>query len=70
MTSNEYLRVILEKYKARDLSLYSTEMLKLQTVLKNWANSCFVDIKISGSRAKNTAIHLASDVDLIVSLKS
>lgn len=70
MTGNQYLLWILENYKARDLSLYSPEISRLQAILRSWASSCLIEILNSGSRAKNTAIHLASDVDYLVSLVS
>ena len=65
-----YLLQILQKYKARDLSPYATSITSLQAVLKNWANTCYIEILNSGSRAKSTAISLASDVDYLVSLTS
>jgi hypothetical protein len=39
-------------------------------MLQTWAGSCFIEIINSGSRAKGTAISLASDVDYLVSLTS
>lgn len=65
-----YLNQILQKYDARDLSGYSNALSQLQTTLKTWASSCYVNILYSGSRAKGTAISLASDVDYLVSLTS
>lgn len=70
MTANEYLLWILYKYRAKDLSLYLIDIVKLKLILQSWANTCFVEILDSGSRAKWTAIHLASDVDYLVSLTS
>lgn len=67
---NMFLLQILQKYQARDLANYSALIAQLQSILKIWANSCFVEIKNSGSRAKDTAISLASDVDYLVSLTS
>ncbi len=66
--SNMYLIQILQKYQARDLTNYSFSISQLKSVLKTWASSCYVDILDSGSRAKGTAISLASDVDYLVSL--
>ena len=68
--SNVYLYRILEKYKARDLNAYSTQLLQLHVALTAWASSCFIDMLDSGSRAKGTAISLASDVDYLISLTS
>lgn len=68
--SNMYLLQILQKYQARDLTNYSIAISQLKSILRTWASSCFVEIKDSGSRAKGTAISLASDVDYLVSLTS
>ena len=65
-----YLYQILQKYTARDLSGYSNALSQLQTTLKTWASSCYVNILYSGSQAKGTAISIASDVDYLVSLTS
>lgn len=65
-----YLSQILQKYQARDLAHYSNSISQLKGVLHAWAGSCFVEIVNSGSRAKGTAISLASDVDYLVSLTS
>jgi hypothetical protein len=68
--SDMYLYQILQKYNARDLTGYSNTISKLQTTLQAWASSCYVNILNSGSRAKGTAISIASDVDYLVSLIS
>ena len=65
---NMYLLQILQKYQSRDLINYSSALSQLKNTLQTWASSCFVEIKNSGSRAKGTAISLASDVDYLVSL--
>lgn len=70
MTGNEYLNQILYKYRARDLTSHIAQIVALKLVLKEWAGSCFIETLDSGSRAKGTAIHLASDVDYLVSLTS
>jgi len=70
MTSNEYLLQILTKYQAKDLFWYSQDINNLHQIIKSWAGDCLIDIKVSGSRAKGTAIHLASDVDYLISLSS
>lgn len=67
---NMYLNQILQKYNGRDISGYSVALSQLQTTLKAWASSCYVNLLYSGSRAKGTAISLASDVDYVVSLTS
>jgi len=68
--TNTYLLKILQKYQARNLAAYSKELKNLQAVIKSWAGSCGVSLKMSGSRAKGTAISLASDADVLVSLSS
>lgn len=70
MTENTYLNSLLTKYQARDLNLYNTQLDELKTTIKNWANDCYLDIVNSGSRAKGTAINLASDVDYMLSLRN
>ena len=63
-----YLLQVLQKYQARDLTNYSVAISQLKNTLQTWASSCFIEILNSGSRAKGTAISLASDVDYLVSL--
>lgn len=70
MTSKDYLIQILNKYQAKNLYSYSSQISTLKSILQTWASSCFSEILESGSRAKGTAIHLASDVDFLVSLTS
>lgn len=70
MVSVMYLLRILQKYQARDLSNYSYSISQLKNTLQSWASSCYINILNSGSRAKGTAISLASDVDYLVSLTS
>ncbi len=70
MTASQYLYQILQKYSARNLAPQSLAILQLKTTLQQWASGCYVNILDSGSRAKGTAISLASDVDYLVSLSS
>lgn len=63
-----YLIGILNKYHPRDLSVFSHEINNLKSILRRWANTCYIDIFDAGSRAKGTAISIASDVDYVVSL--
>lgn len=65
-----YLQSILQKYQARNLTQYSSSISILKGVLQSWANTCYLDTLDSGSRAKGTAISIASDVDYLVSLSS
>lgn len=68
--SDTYLLGIVNKYKPRDLSIYTYSIPKLKEELRVWASGCYLNILDSGSRAKGTAISLASDVDYMVSLKN
>lgn len=70
MSSNQYLLNILQKYKCRDVLDYLLSIAELKMLLKEWASTCFLEIKNSWSRAKGTAISRASDVDYFVSLSS
>jgi len=65
-----HLQNVLQKYRARDLSPYSSSIYTLKGILQTWASTCYLDILDSGSRAKGTAISIASDVDYLVSLSS
>lgn len=68
--ADSYLFGILQKYAARDLTAHLAAILQLKKTLQSWPHTCFVAILDSGSRAKDTAISLASDVDYLVSLTS
>lgn len=70
MDSNTYLQTVLSKYAARSLSSPTFSIMLLKMDLEQWASTCFLAILDSGSRAKGTAISMASDVDYLVSLKS
>lgn len=72
MTSNEYLLSIVNKYKLPEID-YITELLvidPLKKIIEEWAGSYLREVKLSGSRAKGTAISLSSDLDLFISLSS
>lgn len=73
MTSDEYVRRIIAKYKVPNEVDALTQCFvvnPLINMIKEWAGDCLNDIQISGSRAKGTAINISSDLDLFVSLKS
>lgn len=70
MTPNMYLTQIIQKYAPRILTSHAASIIQLKTTLQTWADGCYVAVLDSGSRAKGTAISLASDVDYLVSLKS
>lgn len=65
-----YLIGVLNKYHPRNLSVFAHEINNLKSILRRWANTCYIDIFDAGSRAKGTAISMASDVDYVISLTS
>lgn len=65
-----HLQSILNKYAPRSLENYNSNITTLKSGLESWASSCYISINNSGSRAKGTAISLASDVDYLISLSS
>jgi len=65
-----YLQSILNKYAPRSLESHTLSILLLKADLQKWASTCFISILNSGSRAKGTAISMASDVDYLISLTS
>lgn len=70
MEINMYLQSILNKYAPRSLDTHKLSILLLKADLQTWASSCYISILNSGSRAKGTAISMASDVDYLISLTS
>jgi hypothetical protein len=70
MSSNSYLINILNKYAPKKLGSNLLEIGILKLHLQNWASTCLISIINSGSRAKGTAISIASDIDYLISLKS
>lgn len=70
MESNMYLQSILNKYSPRSLDRHTLSILLLKADLQKWASTCYISTLNSGSRAKGTAISMASDVDYLISLKS
>lgn len=72
MTANEYLINVVNKYKLHGIDQYTKTSLiyPIENVINKWGGDNIVEIKLSGSRAKGTAISLASDLDLFISLTS
>jgi len=72
MTSNEYVKNVINKYKLPDIDLYTQIYIinPLVNSIREWGGDYINEIKISGSRAKGTAITLASDLDLFISIKN
>lgn len=73
MTADEYVLKIVRRHALpmqldQETVLYVVNPLK--NIIVNWAGDCLCDIKLSGSRAKGTAIDLSTDLDLFISLSS
>ena len=70
MTQYEYVRNILEKYKHSDIKstneIYNIQ--RLEKMITNWAGNNLNSIKLSGSRAKGTALKGGADLDLFISI--
>ena len=58
---NMFLLQILQTYQARNIA--SNVETELKNYIYDWCKKCDPEIFISGSRAKQTAISLASDYD-------
>jgi hypothetical protein len=61
MTSDEYVRRIIAKYKVPNEVDALTQCFvvnPLINMIKEWAGDCLNDIQISGSRAKGTAMFI------------
>lgn len=76
MTPDEYIMNIVRKYKLPDeIDAYTTSNIKapLISIISRWASLYGYQvnaIKLSGSRSKGTAITLATDLDLFISISS
>lgn len=73
MTADDYIMSVVQKHKLPqqiDLETQLAVVNPLKRFIKEWAGNCFCDVKISGSRAKGTAIDIATDLDLFISLSS
>jgi hypothetical protein len=69
--SDIYLKSVLEKYEPANILIYQIYTIpNLLGKLQNWAGTCYLQVLSSGSRAKGTAISIASDVDYMVSLSN
>lgn len=69
MTGLEYVNAVLNKYAVdpKKAAQYHSYFLPY---IREWANGYLVDVKISGSSAKGTAVSSGTDVDLFISLTS
>lgn len=73
MTANEYVSHIIQKHKLQDPIDNDTKLhiiSPLEQIISEWAGVHLCDIKLSGSRAKGTAIDISTDLDLFISLSS
>ena len=73
MTSNEYVIGVIHKHALPtqiDPYTEQTVITPLKRIVTTWAGDCLCEIKLSGSRAKGTAIDIATDLDLFISLSS
>lgn len=72
MSANKYVHDVINRH-ALSTQLDFTELnviAPLKSIIARWAGDCLCEIKLSGSRAKGTAIDLATDLDLFISLSS
>ena len=73
MTPDQYVNSVVQKHRLPEvLDSYTTLYVvsPLKQIISNWAGVCLCEIKLSGSRAKGTAIDLSTDLDLFISLSS
>ena len=69
MTSNEYVLHIINSH-ALPLQIDQTTKIciidPLKMIIAEWAGDCLCETKLSGSRAKGTAIDLSADLYLFL----
>jgi hypothetical protein len=72
MTADQYLLAVIQNYKVITGPGSPSDQVgqALAPLTKEWAGQCFSGVSYSGSYAKDTAITLASDLDLFISLVS
>ena len=73
MTSNEYVMNVVRNHALPaqlDTNTVYYVVNPLKTIIAEWAGDCLCETKLSGSRAKGTAIDLSTDLDLFISLTS
>ena len=73
MTSNEYVMSVVRKHALPtqlDSNTQYNIVSPLKRIIAEWAGNCLCETKLSGSRAKGTAIDLSTDLDLFISLSS
>ncbi len=73
MTANDYVLSVIRKHALPMQIDQATELnviAPIKNIIARWAGSCLCEIKLSGSRAKGTAIDISTDLDLFISLSS
>ena len=73
MISDEYVLQTIKKHAlSEQIDNYTTRYIidPLKRIIAEWAGTCLCETKLSGSRAKGTAIDIATDLDLFISLTS
>lgn len=69
MTSDQYLRNTLNKYAVNTAAAQAAGQ-TIYPVIEKWSNGYMVKSEFSGSMSKGTAISLATDADIFISLSS
>lgn len=73
MSSDDYVRKVVNNHRLPDtIDAYTESYIisPLKSLIREWGGNNLCDIKLSGSRAKGTAIDIATDLDLFISLSS
>lgn len=72
MTSDEYIQSVLQKYNVQTgpgTPAYQARQ-GLNPLIEQWARDQLLEVKLSGSYVKGTAVRGRADVDLLISLDS
>jgi hypothetical protein len=69
MSGLEYVNSVLKRYEVDPKIAIQYRSILLPHITE-WANGYLVDVKVSGSSAKGTAVSSGTDVDLFISLTS
>ena len=73
MTGNEYVLNVIKRHALPlqiDKVTEQNVIVPLKRLITSWAGNCLCETKLSGPRAKGTAIDLSTDFDLFISLSS
>ncbi|MHC1725342.1 MAG: nucleotidyltransferase [Syntrophobacteraceae bacterium] len=68
-TSDQYLKQIISKYRSDEYGV-KTQVQTIYPLIQDWAHQYLVDGFYSGSIARGTAISIATDADVFISLSS